>query len=314
MKNITMKNIGWLLLCSLLCLLAPQVGAATLSGDLAGSFTATANDGSGSYSGNITGSWTAAGPFDASATPITSLTASGSFGGLGIAGAWSVSSFDVASKALNITWSGPGQRGPGGNQGDGSAKLTLDLSNATAQGAFQGQIYTGQGVKTVTGTWNIRFQPAANTKVNGSVNGSFSGTASFVGAVSGQATGTWAARVLADGSIVGEGQGSYNGGNINVPLYGPVCICGTWSANLQKDANGQYLLVGAWTHPDISGTLSGVGGGAVTWQLNINSVPLQASGNFTGTTNFSVSAPVIGNITVPIQAQGNWTATLPLSN
>lgn len=286
----------------------------SISGDLAGTFSGSATDGSGSYSGNITGSWNAAGPFDNSSTPITTLTASGSFGGLGAAGTWQVTAFDAVNKRITISWAGPGKRGPGGNQGDGSAVLNLDLSNATASGQFQGQVYTDNGVKTLNGTWTIRFQPTANAQISGSVQGSFSGSASYVGAVNGNVTGSWTVRLLADGSIVGEGNGTYNGGNINVASYGTVCICGTWAANLSQAADGQYQLVGAWTHPDVSGTLGGVGGGTVIWKLDLSSVPLRASGNFSGSTAFSVSVPVLGSITVPISASGNWNATLPLAN
>jgi hypothetical protein len=309
-----MKTILFLL-CALLSFFAPLAEAnLNLNGDLAGSFTGSASDGSGSYSGNITGNWNAAGPFDNSSAPIATLTASGSFGGLGVAGSWQVTAFDPVAKSIAISWAGPGMRGPGGNQGDGSATLALDLNTATASGAFHGQVYTDNGIKTLNGTWTIRFQPAANTKLSGNVQGSFSGNASFVGAVSGSATGTWAARLLADGTIVGEGNGTYNGGNINVSGYGVVCICGTWAANLVKDANGQYQLAGAWTHPDVSGTLGGVGGGAMTWKLDLSTVPLQASGNFSGSTAFTVSVPLLGTITVPIAASGNWSATLPLVN
>lgn len=310
-----MKKFLLFVLCTLLWLGSPLAQASlTINGDLGGSFSGTATDGSGSYSGNITGSWSATGPFDGSAAPVTTLTASGSFGGLGVAGNWQVTSFDIASKRLAITWAAPGQRGPGGVQGDGSVALNLDLGTATASGNFQGQVYTDKGIKTLTGTWTIRFQPAANTKVSGSVQGSFTGNASYVGAVSGGVTGSWAARLLADGSVVGEGNGSYDGGNINVPGYGTVCICGTWGANLVKDGSGQYKLVGAWTHPDVSGTLGGVGGGAMTWKLNLGTIPMQASGDFSGSTSFTVSVPLLGTMTVPIAASGAWNATLPVGN
>jgi autotransporter translocation and assembly factor TamB len=233
---------------------------------------------------------------------------------LGVAADWQVTAFDPKTLQLTVSWGAPGQRGPGGAQGDGTATLTLNLGNASASGPFQGQIFTTKGTKTISGTWSVTFHPAANTKLSGTVDGAFTGTASYVGNVSGKVSGSWTASVLPNGTITGGGTGTYNGGNLSVSSYGTVCICGTWSATLQQAANGQYQLVGAWTHPVVSGTLDGNGGGPVSWTLNLATVPMQATGDFSGQTNFPVTVPFLGAITVGVDTNGSWTATLPVNN
>jgi hypothetical protein len=293
----------------------PVWAAESLSGDLSGSFTANATDGSGSFTGGIEGRWTATASVTDTGVSVEGVTGSGSFGGLGLAGNWTIASYDHASKTIHVTWNGPGDRGPVSASGnaDGSVALILDVATGTASGAFDGQVFTPSGVKTVSGTWTVRFQGLPNATASGQVDGAFSGTASYVGNVSGGVTGDWTVRILADGSITGTASGSYDGGNVTVAGYGTICICGTWTANLLQGEDGQYQLQGSWTHPVVSGNLAGSGGGPLVWYINVAASPMQASGSFSGQVTFTVSVPVIGTMDIPISVSGDWSATLPLN-
>src|SRR3990172_9328552 len=174
-----------------LLLLAAVSGSAwpaqVFSGQLSGSFSGAASDGSGNYSGSIEGAWNASGTSDASGVFVETVGGSGSFGGSGFAGNWRVAGYNPQTKSISITWD--------------------------ATGGFQGQVYTAQGVKTLSGTWTLRFQGAADTVVTGKVQGSFSGTASDVGAVNGTVSGDWTVRFMPDGSVAGTPSGSYGGGH-----------------------------------------------------------------------------------------------------
>ncbi len=293
----------------------PGWTAETLNGDLSGSFTASATDGSASYTGGIEGRWTATATVTDTGVAVEGVTGAGSFGGLGLAGNWTIASYDHQTKTIHVTWNGPGDRGPVSASGnaDGSVALLLDVASGTASGAFDGQIFTPDGVKTVAGTWTVRFQGLPESTMSGRVEGAFSGTASYVGNVAGGATGDWSVRILADGSITGTASGSYSGGNVTVPGYGTICICGTWLANLMQGEDGQYQLQGSWTHPVVSGNLAGSGGGPLVWYINVAASPMQASGSFSGQVSFRVSVPIIGTMDIPISVSGEWTATLPLN-
>lgn len=289
--------------------------AQAFSGHLNGSFTGAAADGSGNFSGAIEGAWTASGTSDASGVFIETVGGSGSFGGAGIAGNWTVAGYNSQTKSISVTWNAAGGRGPGSGAGtaDGTTTLVVDTATGVATGGFQGQVYTPQGVKTVSGTWTVQFQGAANTVVTGKVQGSFSGSASYVGAVNGTVTGDWTVRVMPDGSVAGTASGSYDGGNIPVAGYGSVCICGTWLANVVRGTDGQFRLEGSWTHPVVSGTLDGRGGGPIVWYINTSTTPMQASGNFDGSVGFTVTIPLLGTVSVPVSTSGTWTAELPLN-
>lgn len=302
-----------------LLLLAVLSGAAwpaqVFSGHLSGSFSGAAGDGSGNYSGGIEGIWNASGTSDAAGVFIETVGGSGSFGGSGIAGSWSVAGYNAQTKAISVTWNAAGGRGPASGAGtaDGSATLVVDTTTGVATGGFQGQVYTAQGVKTISGTWTVRFQGAANTVVTGRVQGSFSGTASYVGAVNGTVAGDWTVRFMPDGSVAGTASGSYDGGNVTVAGYGAICICGTWLANVIRGTDGQFRLEGSWTHPVVSGTLDGRGGGPIVWYINVGTTPMQASGNFDGSVGFSVTIPFLGTVSYPVSVGGNWNAALPLN-
>jgi hypothetical protein len=121
-----------------------------------------------------------------------------------------------------------------------------------------------------------------------------------LGTVTGTVTGDLTARFLPDGSVAGVARGSYDGGTV-----ADVCVCGTWLANVIRDAAGQYRLEGSWTHPQAAGTHEGRGGGPVLWYINTSTNPISASGNFTGLVTFAVSP-------FPLTVGGTWTATVPL--
>jgi|GEM_PF-2888222 len=303
----------------LVLLLTAVCGAAwpaqTFSGHLSGSFSGAASDGSGNVSGGIEGTWNATGTSNTSGVVIETVGGSGSFGGSGIAGNWSVAGYNAQTKSVSVTWNSAGGRGPASGTGtaDGSVTLVVDTATGVATGGFQGQVYTAQGAKTVSGTWTVRFQGAANSVVTGRVQGSFSGTASFVGAVNGTVSGDWTVRFMPDGSVAGTASGSYDGGNIAVAGYGTVCICGTWLANVIRGSDGLFRLEGSWTHPVVSGTLDGRGGGPIVWYINTSTSPMQASGNFDGSVGFAVTLPGLGATSIPISVSGNWNATLPLN-
>ncbi len=304
--------------CLLLLLPAAFPGAAlsaqVYSGHLSGTFSAAATDGSGNYAGAVEGNWNASGTINAGGAVIENLGGSGTFGGVGIAGNWNVTAYNPQTRTIAIAWQGPDSRGPGGNGGvDGTSTLVIDTTTGVATGGFQGQIFTPQGTKTVTGTWTMRLQAAANTVVTGGVQGSFNGSASFVGAVNGMATGTWTLRILPDGSVAGTANGSYDGGKVSVPGYGQMCICGTWLANITRGTNGQFRFEGSWTHPLASGTLDGRGGGPVVWNIDIGTVPIQASGSFDGMVGLTVPLPIIGTGSYPVNVTGNWVAVLPIN-
>jgi hypothetical protein len=302
----------------LFVLLSSNVWATqTITGNLMGSFSGQANDGSGSYTGNIEGEWSAAGGVDDAGVFIESVTGSGSFGGLGLSGTWNIARYDAVAKTISVVWNGPGGRGPvsihATGEADGKVDLILDITSGTATGNFVGQIYTPAGIKTVSGTWTVQFQGLANATVTGSVPGSFSGNASYVGAVSGEVSGAWAIRIMPDGSVVGSASGRYDGGNVDVAGYGSVCICGTWLAHLTQGDDGRYQLAGSWTHPVVSGTLAGSGGGPLLWYLDLSTAPAQASGNFDGQVSFQATVPILGTMAIPITVGGDWTATLPIN-
>ena len=302
-----------------LLLLAAVCGTASpaqvFSGQLSGSFSGAARDGSGNYSGSVEGTWDASGTSDAAGVFIETVGGSGSFGGSGIAGNWSVTGYKGKTKSISITWTTAGGRGPASASGtaDGATTLVVDTATGVATGGFQGQVYTTQGAKTISGTWTVLFQGAANTVVTGGVQGTFSGTASYVGAVSGTVTGDWTVRFMPDGSVAGTASGSYDGGNIPVAGYGTICICGTWLANVIRGSDGQFRLEGSWTHPVVSGTLDGRGGGPIVWYIDISTTPMQASGNFDGSVGFAVTIPGLGAMSIPVSVSGNWNATLPIN-
>ncbi len=309
----TLIRVLFLLLLTAVC--GAAWPAQVFSGQLSGSFSGAASDGSGNYSGSIEGTWNASGTSDAAGIFIETVGGSGSFGGSGIAGNWSVGGYNAQTKSISITWNAAGGRGPASGSGtaDGTTTLVVDTATGVATGGFQGQVYTSQGVKTISGTWTVSFQGAANTVVTGKVQGSFSGTASYVGAVNGTVTGDWTVRFMADGSVAGTASGNYDGGNIPVAGYGSVCICGTWLANVIRGTDGQFRLEGSWTHPVVSGTLDGRGGGPIVWYIDTSTTPIQASGNFDGSVGFSVTIPGLGTVSYPVSVGGNWNAVLPLN-
>lgn len=278
--------------------------AQAFSGNLSGSFNGAATDGSGSYSGSIEGAWNAS----VTGASVDSLDASGTFGGLGIAGTWEVTNYDPQTRTITIAWSAPGNRGPLSASGtpDGSVTLVLDPTTSLATGNFQGQVYTADGIKTITGTWTVRFQGIPTTVVSGTVQGTFTLTSGPVGAIGGTVTGTWTVRFMPDGSVAGVARGTYDGGTVPVPLLGPVCICGTWLANVIRGSDGQYRFEGSWTHPQAAGTADGRGGGSVVWYINTGTSPIQATGNFQGAVNISLPVP-------PLMLGGTWNATLPIT-
>ncbi|MBS4097519.1 MAG: hypothetical protein KGZ83_11875 [Sulfuricella sp.] len=300
------------ILLSVSVLFAAPAGAdQTLTGALIGTFTGATTDNSATFSGNIEGQWLATIATSASGSSSISASGSGTFGAKGLSGTWQITGYDPATGKITVAWSAPGNRGPLSSNGsaDGSVALIFDPATGKATGAFTGQYYSGSGgVKTVNGTWTVSLQNPATATVRGSVNGSFAGTASFVNSVSGAATGTWVANVQADGSITGSANGTFNGGNIAVPYYGNVCICGTWTGTLTRSSLGVYSFEGAWTQPVISGSAAGSGGGPMSWTIDINATPFRASGDFSGATSFSFLS-----FTVPISASGTWNATLPLT-
>ena len=311
-----MKHLSRLVIAFAWLVLSPYAAWATqtISGNLSGTFTGNATDGSGSYSGNVEGSWTASGTFDSSGIYVASVTGSGTFGGNGMSGSWQATGFNPATKLISVSWAAPGNNGPTGGTADGSVSLVVDTATGIATGGFQGQIYTSSGIKTVSGTWTVQFQGLANSVVTGKVQGSFSGTASYVGAVSGTASGDWTVRFMPDGSVTGTAGGSYDGGNIAVPGYGSVCICGTWTATLSQGSDGKFRLDGSWTHPVVSGTLNGSGGGPIVWYIDTSTTPMQASGSFSGSTTFSVPLPSpLPAMSLPISTSGSWQATLPIN-
>lgn len=293
----------------------PAWAIQTVSGDLNGTFTGNATDGSGTYTGNIEGNWTASGVFDATGNFVETVTGSGTFGGNGIAGSWQITGYNAVTNSISVSWVAPGNRGPSLGTADGSGELVVNTATGIATGAFQGQVFTPGGIKTVTGTWTVRFQGAAGSAVSGQIQGSFSGSADYVGSINGAVTGSWTVRLMPDGSVAGTASGSYDGGNIAVSGgYGSVCICGTWIASVSQGADGAFRLDGSWTHPVVSGTLDGSGGGPLVWYIDTSTVPIQATGNFSGATAFTVPLPApLQPVQVSVSTSGNWNATLPIN-
>ena len=304
-------------LAILLCLTAfslPAWAAQTVNGHLNGVFSGNATDGSADYSGNVEGTWTASGTFDTRGNFVESVTGAGTFGGIGIAGSWVVTGYNAATNTISVSWTAPGNRGPSGGSADGSVALVVDTATGIATGTFQGQFFTATGVKSISGTWTVRFQGVANSVVTGQIHGNFSGSASYVGNVNGTVTGDWVVRFMPDGTVAGTSSGSYNGGNIAVPGYGSVCVCGTWMATVNRGDDGTFRLDGSWTHPVVSGTLDGSGGGPIVWYINTDVTPIQASGTFSGSTAFRVPLPLpLQPVSVSVSTSGNWAATLPLN-
>ncbi|MCX7172688.1 MAG: hypothetical protein NT159_01880 [Proteobacteria bacterium] len=301
------------LLFSIASLLAGPANAdQTASGAAVGTFTGTTSDNATNFSGNIEGQWLVTISTTPSGSSSAAVTGSGTFGAQGISGTWQVVGYDPATMTIRVSWSAPGNRGPvssGGNgAADGGVNLVLDPATGKATGAFSGQVYIGGANKTVSGTWVVTFQSAAIAGVRGNVNGSFSGTATAVGNISGAATGTWVASLQSDGSVTGSASGTFNGGNVAVPPYGNVCICGTWVGTLARSTQGVFSFQGSWTQPVVSGSASGAGGGPMSWVLDTSTTPFNASGSFSGSTTFTVMG-----FSIPISASGNWSATLPLT-
>lgn len=293
-----------LVLAGLVLLPYQAWSAQTINGNLNGTFTGSATDDSGSYSGNVEGSWSATGTFNAgsnfvesvtgSSTFVESVTGSGTFGGAGIAGSWRVTGYNATTKTISVTWAAPGNRGPSGGSADGSVALVLNTATGIATGAFQGQFFTPNGVKSISGTWTVQFQGYANRIVTGKIQSSVSGSASQVGNFSGAITGDWLARFMPDGSVAGTASGSYNGGNVGVG-FGSVCICGTWISTLVRGTDGKYRFDGSWTHQDVPPNLSGSGGGPMALYINTDVTPIQASGDFSGAVTYSTPfGPVMG--------------------
>lgn len=307
-------QIFYRLLIVMLCIFAyPSWAGQIISGDLTGTFTGSATDGSGTYTGNVEGNWTASAVSDANGLFVENVTGSGTFGGNGIAGSWQATGYNSTTKTISISWIGPGDRGPSLGSADGSVTLVVDTATGIATGAFQGRVFTPNGTKTINGTWQVQFQGAAQSVVSGQVQGNFSGSADYVGNVNGVVTGNWTVRFMPDGSVAGTASGSYDGGNRTVSGY-TLCICGNWIAVINRGANGTFRLEGSWTHPVVSGTLDGAGGGPLIWYIDTSTSPLQATGNFSGSTVFTVPLPAPApSMSVPVSTSGNWTATLPFN-
>lgn len=313
-----MKTLLKYLFLWLACVLIvpATLAAQTVNGNLTGTFTGTATDGSGTYTGNIDGTWTATGTFDQNGNFVENVTGNGAFGGQGIAGNWTMTKYNAATKTISVTWTAPGNRGPasvgGSGTADGSVTMVVDTATGKASGSFTGQFFTADGSKTINGTWTVQFQGLPASEATGKIQGNFTGTASYLGAISGAVEGTWRVRFMPDGSVTGTASGSYNGGNYTVSGYN-VCVCGTWVALLAKGSDGQFLLEGSWTHPDVSGTLGGSGGGPIVWYIDTSASPIQASGNFSGASSFPITTiPGAPPMNISISTSGNWTATLPI--
>jgi hypothetical protein len=291
---------------------APVSASQTLTGALAGTFTGATTDNSVSYSGNVEGQWTAL--VSTNASGATSITASGSgtFGASGISGNWQITGYDTTTNRVSVVWSAPNNRGPlsssGNGTADGSVSLALDPGTGRATGAFTGQVFSGGAAKTVNGTWVVQLQNPAPSSIHGSVDGSFSGSASYVGNVSGPVAGTWVANIQADGTVTGSANGTFNGGFVAVPVYGSVCICGSWTGTLVRNSQGIFSFQGSWTQPNVSGSAAGTGGGPMVWTIDASTTPMTASGSFSGATSFSFMT-----FTIPISASGTWTATMPIA-
>lgn len=309
--NSLLRCCGRLACVALLALWCALAAAASLGGDLAGTFQGTADDGA-AYSGAIEGRWTASGTFS-NTVFVENVTGSGTFGGSGIGGNWSMAGYDSATNTISVNWSAAGNRGPGKGSADGSVKLVVNPAAGVATGAFSGQIYTDKGARNVTGTWTVRFQGAAGAEVTGKIQGNFAGTATYLGNVAGSVSGNWKVRVMPDGSVVGNASGRYDGGLVSVPGYGSVCICGDFQATLNRGTDGLYSLQGSWTHPVVSGALEGSGGGPIVWYIDTSKSPMQASGQFSGASSVTVAVPIVGSISASIGTQGTWTATLPFN-
>jgi hypothetical protein len=308
---------GWCVLGLLLVLglSVPAWASQSLNGELTGNFTGRATDGSAEFTGVISGQWSASATAGPSGLSVETVSGTGTFGGIGLSGTWTMASYDPLTNTIHVSWMAPGERGPLSAAGvaDGAVTLVVDTARGIATGDFTGQAFTPAGTKTITGTWTVQFQGLANGTISGRVAGQFSGSASYVGAVSGTVSGDWSVRVLADGSVAGSASGTYDGGSIAIPGYGSICICGTWLANVSQGENGQYRLEGGWTHPVVSGNLEGSGGGPLVWYLDVSTTPIQASGDFSGRVGFVVSVPVLGTMSVPVSVNGSWTATLPIN-
>ena len=306
--------IKTLLIWAVWLLVAPPLWAAqTVNGNLTGTFTGSATDGSGSYSGNIDGTWTATGTFDATGNFVENVTGDGTFGGEGIAGTWLMSGYNSSTKTISVSWAAPNNRGPSGGTADGAVSLVVDTATGIAEGTFTGQFFTAAGTKTINGTWTVLFQGAPASVVTGQIQGSLNGNVAYLGAITGSVDGTWRVSFMTDGSVTGSASGSYDGGTYATD-YGSVCVCGNWIAAISRGADGQYRLEGSWTHPDISGTLSGSGGGPIVWYIDTSTNPIQASGNFSGSNSFSIVMGPAGTppTSVPVSVSGRWTATLPI--
>ncbi len=291
-------------------IVAPASADQTISGSVNGTFNGATTDNSATFFGNIEGDWSATILTNSSETSSITVSGTGSFGATGLSGTWQITGYAPATGRISVAWSAPGNRGPLSARGsaDGNVSLMLDPATGKATGAFTGQFYTDNGIKTVNGTWTVTFQNPAVATIKGSVQGTFLGTASFVGNVAGSATGTWTARLLPDGSITGSANGTYDGGNVAVPIYGTVCICGTWTGTLSRSSQGVFSFEGSWTHPNVNGTADGQGGGPMSWAIDTGTTPFRANGSFSGSTSFNFLL-----FTIPISASGTWSATLPIT-
>jgi len=303
----------WLIPVVVGCLLPGPVAALPFAGELTGSYVGRFSGATSDITGTITGSWAA----DVTLGPVrvNTLTGTGSFGGVGISGTWGITAFDPATNTISATWSAPGQRGPAsgasGGTADGTITLTVDTATGTATGSFTGRVFTDSGERTITGTWTVAFLGSATQTLRGSVTGTFSGDASFLGAVSGTVTGGWTAKVLTDGSISAEASGVFDGGThlVQTPVgTQQIPIRGTYLLTLSRSGSGAFSLAGSWTHPFVSGTLQGTGGGGVSLELDVTQSPITAVGTFSGQDTFDV--PFFGSVSVSVS--GTFQVALPV--
>lgn len=296
------------------CLLPGPVAALPFAGELTGSYVGRLSDATSDITGTIIGSWTA----DVTLGPVrvNTLTGAGSFGGGGISGNWGITAFDPATNTISATWSAPGQRGPAsgssGGTADGTITLTVNTATGTATGSFTGRVFTDSGERTITGTWTVAFLGSATQTLRGSITGTFSGAASFIGAVSGTVTGSWTAKVLTDGSVSAEVSGVFDGGThvVQTPVgTQQIPIRGTYLLTLSRSSSGAFSLAGSWTHPFVSGTLQGSGGGGLSWELDVTQNPITAVGTFSGQDTFE--APFLGSVSVSVS--GTFQVALPVA-
>lgn len=304
------------LLLALLVWSLPSIAIAVpLTGDLGGTFTGRLAGATADVTGTITGSWTADVTLGTTAT-VNSVTATGSFGGPGVSGTWGIAGYDPATNTISVTWTAPGNRGPsslaGSGTADGSASLQVNTTTGVATGSFTGRVFTDGGEKTITGTWTIQFQGLSRLTRRGSVVGTWTGTATYLGPISGTVSGNWTARFLPDGTISAEASGTFQGGPyaVQTPVgTQQVVISGTYIVTLSRDSRGNYALTGSWTHPVLSGVLGALGGGEMTWNLDLGRSPMGGDGTFSGQGTFTV--PTFGSATV--STRGTYEVTLSIT-